>query len=160
MKFWVKERRQLLHTNLKSKEYSFRETKPWSLHFWILISYLLKRNDDIVRYMWIGHSQINPFCNFMYSRTNFFHNLITNYSESSSRSCFMILMILSGWDRLSNFFSTKAINFSSTPPMYSLLISSSQGRICRSRTVLLDNLSQSITNCHKSILFWGTCFSS
>ena len=105
-------------------------------------------------------NQTYPFCSFKCSRTNFFHNLITNYSESTSNSCFRIFIILSGCERLSSFFSTKAMNFYSTPPMYSLLISSSQGLMFLYKTTDFESLSQSIPNYHSYILFWGTFFSN
>lgn len=106
------------------------------------------------------HHYTNPFSNFKYSKTSFFHNFTTNSSESSSNNCFNTFMILSGWDLLNSFFSTNAINFSSTPPMYSSLLFSSQGLMFLSSTTLLDSLSQLMGNDHKSFLFCGTCFYS
>ena len=94
-----------------------------------------------------------------YSRISFFHSLITNSYESSSRSCLRTFIILSGCDLLNSFFSTNAMNFSSTPPIYSSLLSSSHGLMFLSNTTLFDSLSQLIANCHRSVLFWGTCFS-
>lgn len=111
-----------------------------------------------IRFLNLG--QIRPFSSLRYSNMSFFHNLMTNSSESSSKSCLSTLMILSGCDLLNSFFSTNAINFSSTPPMYSSLLLSNHGRMFLSKTTLFDSLSQFIANCHKSVLFWGTCFSS
>ena len=101
-----------------------------------------------------------PLFSFKYSKTSVFHNLITNYSASSSISWLMILIILSGWERLNIFFYTKATNFSSTDPMYSWLCCSSQGRIFFMRTTLFESNSQSIGYSQRSRLFFGTCSSS
>ena len=110
------------------------------------------------RHFFIHLNQTSPFYNFKYSSTSFFHNFMTNSSESSSKSCLRTLMILSGCDRLKSFFSTKAINFYSTPPIYSSLRFYNHGRIFLSRTTLFESLSQFIGNDHKSFLFCGTCF--
>lgn len=104
--------------------------------------------------------QIRSFLSFRSSSTRAFHSFTTNYSASTSISCAMILMIFSGWDLLNSFFSTIAMNFSSTDPMYSQLRSSSHGLMLRSRTTLLDSFSQLIGYCHRSYLFWGICFYS
>ncbi len=111
-----------------------------------------------LNHLYFPLTQTSPFSNFKYSNTSFFHNLMTNSSESSSKSCLSTLIILSGCDRLKSFFSTKAINFYSTPPIYSSLRFYNHGRIFLSRTTLFDNLSQFIGNDHKSFLFCGTCF--
>lgn len=106
-----------------------------------------------IHYVFIFFTQIRPFSSFKYSKISFFHSFITNSSESSSKSCFNTFMILSGCDLLNNFFYTNAINFSSTPPMYSSLLLSSHGLIFLSKTTLFESLSQLIANCHRSVLF-------
>ena len=103
---------------------------------------------------------MRSFLSFRSSNTRAFQSFITNYSASSSISWVIIFIIFSGCDRLNSFFSTIAINFSYTEPIYSQLLSSNQGLMFLSSTTLFESFSQSIGYCQRSYLFWGIYFSN